>query len=147
MKKLFFTLLFVGLTLKAKSQTKIDTFAQKWIGVPYTWGGLDSTGIDCSGLIKKFSLSIFGQDIPRTTREQMKVVKKISIDSIKEGDLIFFKSKRSPSGYHVGVYLHDGLFLHAASKKLGVIVSSFEHNKTVLMIGRIIKQNINAYTN
>lgn len=143
-KLLIICILLLGIS-NLKAQTKIDTFVSKYLGAPYRWGGEDSTGIDCSGLTKNFSLYAFGIELPRTAKEQMKVVQKVPKDSLKGGDLVFFKSSRSPSGYHVGVYLHDGYYIHAASKRVGVIISSIKSNKAILMVGRIIYKNINAH--
>jgi cell wall-associated NlpC family hydrolase len=60
-----------------------------------------------------------------------------SSDSIKTGDLIFFKSKSSPTGYHVGFYLWNGQFMHAASRRVGVIISELD-KKSIYVIRRII---------
>lgn len=119
------------------SREKVQEFVDKWIGAPYRYAGSTIKGIDCSGLTQKMAKDIFGLDIGRSTIYQMKDVIKIEADSIQSGDLIFFRSKYSPSGYHVGFYLWDGKFMHAASRKLGVIISELSSYSTYLMVGRI----------
>lgn len=132
---IIFTLLF---SLESKSQfSKIDSFCKNWLGTPYKFGGTDSTGIDCSGLTQKMASSVYNKDLPRTVRQQMKSVRKVSKDSLQKGDLLFFRTKQSPTGYHVGIFIEDGFFIHAASSKLGVIISHL-NNRNILMIGRII---------
>ncbi|MBI4811003.1 MAG: C40 family peptidase [Ignavibacteriales bacterium] len=91
------------------------------MGKPYKRSGDDDSGFDCSGFILKIFRDVMGIILPRSTREQYAVGKSISRDSLKFGDLIFFKTKKkSPS--HVGIYVGDGLFAHA-SLSSGVTIS------------------------
>jgi cell wall-associated NlpC family hydrolase len=45
-------------------------------------------------------------------------------DSLQIGDLLFFRSKASPSGWHCGTYLGETMFVHAANRYEGVKISS-----------------------
>ena len=97
---------------------------KKWHHTPYKYGGVCLDGVDCSGLVKVIYKNAFGVDIPRTTKDQVKIGKKIKYAQIRPGDLIFFKT-----GYnkrHVGIYFGDNTFLHT-SKKYGVIISSINN--------------------
>lgn len=114
----------------------IEPFIEKWIGVPYRYAGNSIKGIDCSGLTQKMAKEIFGIDIGRSTKYQMRDVKRVNVKDIQPCDLIFFKSKGSPTGYHVGFYLWDGKFMHAASRKPGVIISELS-GYPWMMIGRL----------
>lgn len=135
------------LSFSTKAQTSfisdvnssVDNFIAEWLYTPYQYGGYSKSGIDCSGLVQIMAKDIFGIDIPRTTTTQMKNVKKVNIDSIKTGDLVFFKSKYSPSGYHVGFYLWNNLFMHAARKGVGVIISDLDQGR-IYMIGRLYSE-------
>lgn len=118
-----------------------ESFIDEWINIPYIYGGNSKKGIDCSALVQTMAKQVLGVDIPRTTITQIKTVKKVDKESIQTGDLIFFKSKASPSGYHVGFYLWDNKFMHAARKGVGVIISSLNGRK-IYMIGRVKKINI-----
>lgn len=101
----------------------IGRFVLQWEGTPYKYGGTSAKGIDCSALTQKAYLELFGVKIPRTAISQFKALLEVKVP--QPGDLVFFKSLSSPSGWHVGIWLWDNLFLHAANRKTGVTVSSF----------------------
>lgn len=92
------------------------------IGTPYSMGGRDGKGIDCSGFSKKIYESSFGIQLPSSTEEQFKLGKSIEKENLEFGDLVFFNTTgKTPS--HVGIYLGDFLFAHA-SVSYGVTISS-----------------------
>ena len=83
-----------------------------FLGVTYKLGGSTLRGIDCSAFVKKI-YEIFNIQLPRTTREQFSVGRKIEKDKLEEGDLVFFK--RRGNNAHVGIYIGDNQFVHASS--------------------------------
>jgi LysM repeat protein len=83
-----------------------------FLGVPYKLGGSTLRGIDCSAFVKKI-YEIFNINLPRTTREQFSVGKKVEKDQLEEGDLVFFK--RRGNSAHVGIYIGENQFVHASS--------------------------------
>jgi cell wall-associated NlpC family hydrolase len=83
-----------------------------FLGVPYRLGGSTLRGIDCSAFVKKI-YEIFSIELPRTTREQFLVGKKVEKESLEEGDLVFFK--RQGNRAHVGIYIGANQFIHASS--------------------------------
>jgi len=83
-----------------------------FLGVPYKLGGSTLRGIDCSALVKKI-YEIFNIQLPRTTREQFSVGKKVEKEQLEEGDLVFFRRRGNSS--HVGIYIGDNQFIHASS--------------------------------
>jgi len=94
------------------------------IGVKYRFSGLSETsGLDCSGLVKTL-FSKFNIDMPRSSREQYQKGEKIEPDKLEAGDLVFFSSGGS-APTHVGIYLGNDKFLHAARKAKQVMVSDF----------------------
>ena len=94
----------------------------KMIGIRYRRsGGSEKTGFDCSGLVKNL-FSKFNIELPRTSREQFKQGEIIDRDKLAPGDLVFFSSGGSHPT-HVGVYIGNDKFLHAARKARKVIVS------------------------
>jgi cell wall-associated NlpC family hydrolase len=58
--------------------------------------------------------------------KQWAQTQRIKKDSLNVGDLIFFISKASPSGWHTGTYIGNTYFIHAANKYEGVKISSLE---------------------
>jgi len=95
--------------------------AMGFLGAPYRLGGFSIRGIDCSGLVKKI-YEAFNIDLPRTAFEQSHVGMRVSRNELVEGDLLFFNTRRSFG--HVGIYIGNNKFLHAASRKRGVRVDS-----------------------
>jgi len=83
-----------------------------FLGVPYKLGGSTLKGIDCSAFVRKI-YEIFNIELPRTTREQFSVGKKIGKEQLEEGDLVFFRRRGNSS--HVGIYIGDNQFVHASS--------------------------------
>jgi cell wall-associated NlpC family hydrolase len=97
----------------------------KLVGTKYRFGGLsEKYGFDCSGLVKNL-FSKFTIDLPHSSREQFKHGEKVDRDKLEEGDLVFFSSGgKTPN--HVGIYVGNGQFLHAARKAEKVIVSDLD---------------------
>lgn len=102
------------------------TFVNTWLGSPYKYGGTTNKGIDCSAFSQLFYKEVFVKDIPRTAKKQFSNLTKVTKECLQAGDLIFFKSSSSPSGWHVGVYLWGENFVHAANRKLGVVISNLD---------------------
>lgn len=105
------------------AQQVIDK-ARSFIGSKYSWGGSNpNTGFDCSGLMKYVFKSV-GIDLPRVAAQQGRVGKEVDIKSAQPGDMIWFGSKNSPSGQHIGLIskIENGqiFIIDAAGKKLGV---------------------------
>lgn len=103
--------------LKSK---KLYSFITDWTGVRYRLGGLDKSGIDCSGFALLLQKDIYGNALPRRSRDQAESIKEKNMNSLKEGDLIFF-SFGGGAIDHVGIYLNDRYFVHASTTR-GVIV-------------------------
>jgi len=93
----------------------------KLLGVRYRRGGSGKTGFDCSGLVKSL-FSEFNIDLPRSSREQYKQGEEVDRDKLEVGDLVFFSSGGTRPT-HVGIYVGDDKFIHAAVKARKVIVS------------------------
>jgi LysM repeat protein len=91
------------------------------LGVRYHFSG-DSkkSGFDCSGLVKTL-FSKFNIDLPRTSREQFMQGEKVDRSQLEIGDLVFFSSGgNTPT--HVGVYVGNDKFLHAARHARQVVI-------------------------
>jgi len=110
--------------LTPKDKEQLLEYAKYFKGGKYVWGGTTPKGFDCSGyvqyLYKKHNINL-----PRTAWSQSKKGVSVSKDDLKKGDLLFFLTdkKRGIPVTHVGIYIGDGEFIHAASKKKGIIIS------------------------
>jgi len=99
--------------------------ARTYVGTPYKFGGTTTLGMDCSGLLMR-SFEAIDVYIPRTSKEQSKLGKKVGMDELKEGDLVFFKTmKRNGKVTHAGLVTDARkkdqiMFIHASSSQ-GVI--------------------------
>jgi peptidoglycan DL-endopeptidase CwlO len=89
--------------------------AQKYLGVPYVWGGTDpAKGLDCSG----FTQLVYGNlgvDLPRTSSQQATAGEPVaSLADARPGDLLFFDHSSSRAGIdHVGIYIGNGQMIAA----------------------------------
>ena len=83
-----------------------------FLGVPYKFGGSTLKGIDCSAFVRKI-YEVFNIELPRTTREQFSIGKKVQKNQLEEGDLVFFRETGNRA--HVGIYVGENQFVHASS--------------------------------
>ena len=93
-------------------------------GTQYRNGGSEpSRGFECSGLVQ-WVFARHGTVLPRETREQYAIGKRIDDDEVRPGDLVFFETVgKGPS--HVGIALGGGEFVHAPSSRGVVRVESY----------------------
>lgn len=103
------------------SRSAVATFAQRFIGSPYQWGGEDVLGgIDCSGFVKRMYGSI-GASLPRTAAEQALVGTPIlRLENLEPGDRLYFWERKRGKVGHTGIYVGGGYFVHSSSSHHGV---------------------------
>jgi len=137
----------IGETYKisALDKQKLLEDAKYFKGGKYVWGGTTPEGFDCSGyvqyLYKKHNINL-----PRTAWAQSKKGTTVEIDDLQKGDLLFFLTdkKRGIPVTHVGIYMGEGKFIHAASKKKGIIISSLTHGsyaRTFVSAKRVVDKS------
>lgn len=123
-----------------KENLELFTVAEKWLGVPYRYGGNTKKGCDCSGFVSQVYKAVYGKSLERNSAAiRDKNCSKIRRSQLRTGDLVFFKTGSSRKINHVGIYLKDDKFIHASSSK-GVIVSSLEEKyyiRTYVCSGRV----------
>lgn len=96
--------------------------AQKYMGVPYVWGGATPAGWDCSGFTQ-YVMKESGITIPRTAAEQFGKGVAVNKNDLQVGDMVFFTTYK-PGASHVGFYLGDNKFIHASSAAKEVTINS-----------------------
>ena len=100
---------------------RIVQTAMAYLGVPYSFGGTSPSGFDCSGYVR-FVFANAGIYLPRAADEQYEVGRPVPMSALRTGDLVFFSTYEYGAS-HVGIYLSDGNFIHAASS-IGVSIAS-----------------------
>lgn len=102
----------IPVTLPSDISPKVKTLieeSEKYLKVPYLWGGESPEGFDCSGLMQ-YVFKSQGIEIPRTSEEQQSFAKPVGIAEIKPGDLVFNKTTDST---HVGMYIGYDMYIQA----------------------------------
>jgi hypothetical protein len=130
----------LGLNAEEISNLDLFEFIDEWYGTRYCMGGTTKKCIDCSALVQILFSEIYETQVPRTAREQYKVVKRISLTELQEGDLLFFNT-RGRGISHVGVYLANNKFFHSATSS-GVMISDLYEPyfiKRLVGAGRVVK--------
>lgn len=123
------------------SDSVLNDFVIKWIGKPYKLGGKTEKGIDCSQFNKRLYKDVYGLNLENVCYKQWNQTQRIKISDLQIGDLLFFRSRVSPSGWHCAVYIGETLFVHAANRYEGVKVSSLEeprYKKNYKGAGRVL---------
>ena len=105
----------------------VAEFALQFEGCRYVYGSHGPNKFDCSGLVY-YVYKQFGYDLQPGARNQWSTLgSKIKKDDLKPGDLLFFSKNGKASGiFHVGIYIGDGQFIHAANKNKGVIITDID---------------------
>lgn len=111
-------------TVQAASQSKTEKrnavvqLAKEQVGKSYVYGATGPSAFDCYGLAQYVYKKAAKKTLPRTTYGQVTKGKKVSLSHLKKGDLLFWGSASAP--YHVGIYVGDGQYVHAATPSQGV---------------------------
>jgi hypothetical protein len=132
-----------GSSTATASENAVVAEAQKYIGVPYLWGGTDpSKGLDCSG----FTQLVYGNlgvDLPRTSSQQATAGTPVaSVADARPGDLVFFDYSSSRAGIdHVGIYVGNGKMIAAPQPGEAVKVQDVG---TPTVIRRVLPQQATA---
>lgn len=88
----------------------------------YSYGGRSPvSGLDCSGLVSHVYREAVGVDLNGSAATMAQKTKPIATQTPYPGDLVFFNTLNAPYS-HVGVYVGEGKFVHAANERTGVRV-------------------------
>ena len=89
--------------------------AEKYLGVPYVWGGYSPSGFDCSGFVSWVINNCGnGWNVGRCTADELRShCSQVSPSEAKPGDLIFFQGTYdTPGASHVGIYVGNNMMIH-----------------------------------
>ncbi|EIM07329.1 cell wall-associated hydrolase [Planococcus antarcticus DSM 14505] len=109
----------------AATPNELTTYAKKFTGTPYKFGGTTPSGFDCSGYLR-YVFNNFDISLPRTSAEQYKIGTGVSKSNLKEGDMVFFSGTYKPGISHAGIYVGNGNFISASGS--GVSIANLNTN-------------------
>jgi cell wall-associated NlpC family hydrolase len=96
-------------------ETDFVAVAERFVGVPYLWGGKTSLGIDCSGLVQ-VALHACGAASPRDSDMQERALgEAVDVAGVRRGDLVFWKG-------HVAIVRDADTVVHAAAFHMMVVI-------------------------
>ena len=115
--------------LKSSKFNHID-LSKQYLDTPYLWGGRDSMGIDCSGLIQNLH-QINNRPFPRDTdMQEIFVTNEVKYEKdLKAGDLVFWKG-------HVAMMIDNSNIIHANAFHMKTAIEPLSTAKK-----RILKSN------
>jgi cell wall-associated NlpC family hydrolase len=93
-------------------------YALAQVGDAYVYGAAGPSAFDCSGLTM-MAWAQAGVGLPHSSSAQFGAGPHISSSALQPGDLVFYYSPIS----HVGMYIGNGLIVHAANPGTGVLVA------------------------
>jgi cell wall-associated NlpC family hydrolase len=107
---------FVERQLSPLGQAEPDpaTVAEQFVGAAYQWGGRESLGLDCSGLVQQALLAC-GRACPRDTDMQAAIGAPIAREALRRGDLVFWRG-------HVGMMQDETRLIHANAYHMAVSI-------------------------
>ena len=100
---------------------QIAQYAVQFVGCPYSWGGKDPSGFDCSGFVY-YVYQQFGITLNRVAQEQAENGVHVDPSALQPGDVLCFYSGSSYIG-HAGIYIGNGMFVHAQNSVTGVVIT------------------------
>lgn len=116
--------------IKLTLRDSIVIFGMELLGTPYVAGASNKNGFDCSGFVF-YVYKHFKIQVPRSSSQFIKFGKEISIDKVKKGDILVFKSPTRNVIGHVGIVTiangMDSEFIHASTgREMKVILSNLK---------------------
>lgn len=98
----------------ADFETDAAAVAERFLGAPYLWGGRESLGLDCSGLVQQALLAC-GRACPRDTDQQEAAFAAVERGELRRGDLVFWRG-------HVAMMLDEARIIHANAHHMAVAI-------------------------
>ncbi|HEY2529151.1 MAG TPA: NlpC/P60 family protein [Xanthobacteraceae bacterium] len=109
-----------------ENESDFVAVAERFVGVPYLWGGKTALGLDCSGLVQ-IALAACGTPCPRDSDMQEKAlgvpVAAPEVSEFKRGDLVFWKG-------HVAIARDSFTLVHANAFHMAVVIEPIREATT-----------------
>ena len=112
----------LDITVETLSNISLLKMIDEWWGTSYCMGGSTKDCVDCSAFTQMIMQNVYNVTVPRTAQEQYNSSQQINLEDLNEGDLVFFNTNSNRDITHVGIYLINNKFVHAATSG-GVMVS------------------------
>ncbi len=110
----------------SRIRNSLVNYALQFVGNPYVWGGTSLTnGCDCSGFTMQI-MKEYGVSLPHYSGSQAQMGTRVTSDTMRPGDLIFYANS-SGTINHVAIYIGNGQIVHAASRRSGIKISSWNY--------------------
>jgi cell wall-associated NlpC family hydrolase len=129
----------LGIKLDTCCDTRLMSTLADWVGTPYRHAGYSKSGVDCSGFVSKIYRDVYGINLTHSSRSMIyEMDEHIKKDDLKEGDILFFRIHGRRIS-HVGIYLRNGMFIHASLYR-GIVVENLNsayYHRAYYAAGRI----------
>lgn len=112
-------------TNRAEAVDRAVNFALSKVGGPYVWGGSGPSAFDCSGLTQA-AWAAAGVALTHYSGTQYTETLPVRFGDLQAGDLLYFYSIHQ----HVGIYVGNGQFVHAANPTDGIRLDSLSGHYT-----------------
>lgn len=101
---------------------EVANYAKTLLGKSYVYGGVGPNSFDCSGFTQ-YVYSKFGVNLSHSASAQANIGTTVSKANLQLGDMVFFSQGGSSIG-HVGIFVGNNSFIHAANPQKGVVITS-----------------------
>jgi len=118
----------------SNAKVAIVAYAKSFLKYRYVYGGSSSRGYDCSGLMMTV-MRKYGVNLPHSSAAQSKGGKKVSLNQLQPGDLLFFGRGAARIG-HVGMYIGNDKFIHASSPSAGIKTDTLSTYSRKVVVAR-----------
>ena len=108
-------------TVVSKGEEVVN-YAKTLLGKSYVYGGVGPNSFDCSGFTQ-YVYNKFGVNLSHSASLQANIGTTVSKANLQLGDMVFFSQGGSSIG-HVGIFVGNNSFIHAANPQKGVVITS-----------------------
>lgn len=98
------------------------------MGATYVYGDTGKAGYDCSGLVYAIYKNELNINVPRTSSALSQFGQQVEKGQLQAGDLVFFATTGTGNVSHVGIYIGNGDFIHAASGQGKVVKNNLSQS-------------------